>query len=89
LKPNDLGLFDALGNVAEWCQEEYRVAGQGEQAGLPDSPAVIRVMRYPSRAVRGGHYAQRAQHLSSAARVVLSTVRQDSYLGFRPARTLR
>src|SRR5205823_2434123 len=31
LKPNDLGLFDILGNALEWCQEASLVASHDER----------------------------------------------------------
>ncbi len=37
LKPSDFGLFDMLGNAAEWCQEEFRV---GDLATPPLGRAV-------------------------------------------------
>ena len=54
--PNDLVLFDTLGNVYEWCQNPY---SRNPLAG-PDreDPAAIDLGLY--RVARGGAYVDRA-----------------------------
>ena len=34
LIPNDLGLFDTLGNVAEWCQDPYQKYSFGKKGSV-------------------------------------------------------
>ena len=36
LKPNDLGLFDTLGNVYTWCQERYKDNPQSNSGSIED-----------------------------------------------------
>lgn len=68
LKPNAWGLYDMLGNVAEFCSGYYSAE---DYAGVPAGQAV----RNPSgpesgdhRVVRGGSYLNPASRLRSAAR---------------------
>lgn len=57
LKPNELGVYDMSGNVAEWCQDwfDHNYYGQSPQRN-PQGPATTGAdQSRPSRVVRGGH----------------------------------
>jgi formylglycine-generating enzyme required for sulfatase activity len=91
LKPNDLGLFDMFGNVAEWCQDIFvwphipGLSGRGET--LKESR---------DRVVRGGSYLTRPDSAlmralpagDSTWRTGMGAAAYQHYIGFRPARTL-
>jgi serine/threonine protein kinase/formylglycine-generating enzyme required for sulfatase activity len=81
LKPNDLGLFDMLGNVIEWCFE-----GGGDNLEV-DTPTTQPVEAGVARASRGGSFPQSPSHLRSAMRNGILPGSRDYALGFRPART--
>jgi formylglycine-generating enzyme required for sulfatase activity len=89
-KPNDLGLFDMLGNAYEWCQDPYRPYKDADDArgepildavpGGPVSPSIDRVLR-------GGTFLTAV----SAQRCVTRAMRRPSNagtpFGLRVART--
>jgi formylglycine-generating enzyme required for sulfatase activity/serine/threonine protein kinase/Tfp pilus assembly protein PilF len=86
LKPNDLGLFDMLGNVAEWCADPYAdykplAGGLAANDAPPAGPAKNRVCR-------GGSFLARASNVRCAVR--FSNAADDRFrdVGFRVARTL-
>lgn len=66
-KANAWGLFDMLGNVAEWTLDQYKedyFAGIGD---APANPLIEAETTYP-RSVRGGGYMDGPEKLRSAAR---------------------
>jgi formylglycine-generating enzyme required for sulfatase activity len=86
LKPNDLGLFDALGNVWCWCQNAY-----GAVPGKDDSEEdVLEVSRNTERVLRCGSYFDEAPVLRSASHWphLPSGLMPDQFLSFRVATTV-
>src|SRR5262245_52959162 len=83
--PNAFGLFDMIGNVAEWCDDEYvsyatpPLPGTGAR---PQSAAATTVM------YRGGAFDEPAQEARSANRAGGPPDRRHFDLGLRPARAL-
>lgn len=66
-KPNDFGLYDMMGNVAEWTYDQY-VADYGQWEGKEAvDPVVVPTELYP-HVVRGGSFESSANQLRSAAR---------------------
>jgi formylglycine-generating enzyme required for sulfatase activity len=91
LKPNDLGLFDALGNAWEWCQEEWR-PGKGDGSAPPareDAEDLEPVLEKKFRVTRGGSFTLPASAVRAASRNEKRPIDLDDAISFRIARTLR
>jgi formylglycine-generating enzyme required for sulfatase activity len=88
LLPNDLGLFDMLGNELEWVQERLGYDLHREAPVLHDDPDVAEVINDKYfRLLRGVSFLYPAAYLRSAARFSYPPGHRSSDLGFRPART--
>ncbi len=89
LKPNDLGLFDAQGNVFIWCQESSKpypsVKGEESAEDREDSLVVSGAV---GRVLRGGSFDAQASYVRSASRISNVPAFRAYDFGFRPARTL-
>ncbi len=87
LKPNDLGLFDALGNVGEWCMDWY-----APYTSRPDGRFIEELQFGESgknRVFRGGSFLSVSSKVRCASRHS-SKSPETTYnsVGFRVARTL-
>jgi formylglycine-generating enzyme required for sulfatase activity len=82
LLPNDLGLFDMLGNVYEWCQERPNDRSGGGGLSIED------IMDDSPRPIRGGMFAGNAVTHRSANRDTSAPASRRFSNGFRLARTL-
>ena len=88
LFPNDLGLFDMLGNMFEWCQDRYG-ASQPRRKGLSNDILSISESvseKFP-RLLRGGAFVSQPASVRSAYRGWYAPASRNSNLGFRPSRT--
>jgi formylglycine-generating enzyme required for sulfatase activity len=91
LKPNDFGLFDMLGNAAEWCQEavpDYSPGPKGKVADDTEDKTTV-IEDKMKRVMRGGSCFTQASIVRSARRFWYVPSPHLAYVGFRPARTFR
>jgi formylglycine-generating enzyme required for sulfatase activity len=83
LLPNELGLFDMLGNVFEWVQDKYNRPIQiNDDLNTNDI-----VYTSNNRLLRGGAFYDLPAYARSANRNLQAASYRNSNLGFRPART--
>lgn len=68
LKANAWGLYDMLGNLAEWTLDQYDVEAYSKLAAGVKDPLVPPGSRYP-RVVRGGSYLSEAKECRCANRI--------------------
>jgi formylglycine-generating enzyme required for sulfatase activity len=88
LRPNDLGLFDALGNAEEWVDDSI-FTGTMWQVEDADNPKLAFVLDSPTRLFRSGSFAYKPASLRSASRGESQPSAHNQTFGFRPARTHR
>jgi formylglycine-generating enzyme required for sulfatase activity len=84
LRPNDLGLFDMLGNVHEWVKDEYHAY---EAQAISDDIKTISHIDESPRLLRGGAFSSQPAVVRSAFRVRYAPAYRDADIGFRPSRT--
>ena len=83
LLPNELGLFDMLGNVYEWVQDRY---GRPDQ--LKDEINIQESVNTTNpRLLRGGAFSVEAALVRSALRIKYAPSYRVANYGFRPSRT--
>jgi formylglycine-generating enzyme required for sulfatase activity len=91
-KPNDLGLFDVLGNVWNWCQDRHRgyPDPKGDEAieDKEDKEDLVSILSGADRVLRGGSFGLQASLLRCAYRARSAPALRLLFVGFRPARTL-
>jgi formylglycine-generating enzyme required for sulfatase activity len=89
-KPNDLGLFDTLGTVWNWCQDSYKDYSSRARDGatIEDKEDVLNIGPTTGRVLRGGSFYNLASYARSANRDGYPPLIRYSGVGFRPVRTI-
>ena len=86
LEPNNWGLYDVLGNVAEWACDEYAYYTSDSVV----DPFASDMLWTSSRKIfRGGRYDETPDYVRSAERMTSSPTSRYIDIGLRVARTHR
>lgn len=88
LKPNDLGLFDAQGNVFSWCQESYQPYPEGPAGTPSEDREDLLLNETQPRVLRGSSFFNQPSITRSAYRYPIAPTVRINYSGFRVARTI-
>ena len=78
--PNDYGLYNMAGNVAEWVQDSY---SENSTVLNWDSNPVNLDPKEPRKVVKGGSWKDFAYYLETGSRVHEIESQKRSYIGFR------
>jgi len=90
-EPNDFGIYDMAGNVAEWTNSAYDESAYSfthdmnpnyEYNAMPDSPSVMK-----RKVIRGGSWKDISYFLQSGTRTYEYQDSAKSYIGFRLVRS--
>lgn len=84
-EPNAFGVYDALGNVAEWTEDCWN----GSYSGAPTDGSIWRSGDCSQRVFRGGSWHNDFGDLRSASRGWASAGARGNNAGFRVARRMR
>ncbi len=83
LLPNEAGIYDMSGNVAEWCWDLYDATYYMHSDSInPKGPDVGE-----NRVFRGGTRRDKMEHLFITRRSYLEPKKKNMYLGFRVVRS--
>jgi formylglycine-generating enzyme required for sulfatase activity len=85
--PNDLGVFDMLGNAYEWCLDARGAQAPRANVQLIDRTLPGRISDDITVAVRGGAFNNPAPDVRSARHIYLVPSSRLHAVGFRPVRT--
>jgi serine/threonine protein kinase/formylglycine-generating enzyme required for sulfatase activity len=89
LKPNDFGLFDALGNTWQWCQESWdKAAARSKEKSVRDTEDTEPVSDKKYRPARGGGFGNAGGEVRCASRDKYYPFMVNEAIGFRVARTI-
>ncbi len=81
-KPNQFGLYDTAGNVAEWVEDCYH----GDYNGAPTDGSAWITKGCKERVVRGGSYLNAPKSLIVSRRNKLEPGKSEKHIGFRIVR---
>ncbi len=80
-KPNPFGLYDMLGNIAQWTQDCY-----GDYANAPNDGGAAESENCTQRIVRGSSWNGKPWFMRAASRDYYPAVNRNDTTGFRLAR---
>jgi formylglycine-generating enzyme required for sulfatase activity/tRNA A-37 threonylcarbamoyl transferase component Bud32 len=86
LRPNELGLFDMLGNALEWCEDPALLYVTGQRDDIENKKLRL-INERMSRLLRGGSFFDSPVNLRCAPRNLYQPSLADNTDGFRPVRT--